>query len=707
MSINQKFGAGLALFCMGIAWPGAAVVAKEADADPRAESGKTEGVSVYKPEFFASYFPVTALDMVRQVPGFSINNGDNVRGFGGAQGNVLIDGERPSTKSDNLASILQRISADRVDHIELIRGSAPDIDMRGLTRVLNVVLKTDDTADRNNWSYETTLSRSRVVVNGEFVRNLTLGGADITLGIARQGGPGRSTGIENRFSPPGTLTERRDEAAQRNFAFWTPTFNLEKKFAGDRVLRLNAKGNRTAFTRNEFSFVETPTVGAFSFLRFDGNTARSVSESTEFGGDYSFPIGKKLDVKLIGLRNDNTSKGQFSFASINATGQTNASRVTTRDVTSESISRIVVDWGLSKKHSLQFTAEGALNTLDANLLLELDNGNGFSVVPLPVSNTGVKERRAEFSASWVYVPNQKWTIESGLKFETSRLSQSGDASRTRNFSFPKPSLTASYNLSEKNQLRFSAIRKVAQLNFKDFVTSVNLTDDLTDVGNPELEPDRTWTVKAEWERRFAKKGSLTLSANRDWITQVQGRVPVNNIFDAPGNLGDARLWQVKMVARLPLDMLGLKNATLDANGFISDSSVTDPVTGVRRKLGSRAHRNFDLSFRQDLSAQRIAWGWAYNNGVTRRSFRLFEEQVRHLGGGNFGGGSPRAFSVFVETTKIAGMTAIFDIRNIFNRPSSRVRTFYDGPRSDGIVAAIESQQRKSGLRYRIQLRGSF
>jgi len=182
---------------------------------------------------------------------------------------------------------------------------------------------------------------------------------------------------------------------------------------------------------------------------------------------------------------------------------------------------------------------------------------------------------------------------------------------------------------------------------------------------------------------------------------------VNNRFDAPGNLGDARLWQVNMVARLPLDFLGLKNATLDANGFIGDSSVTDPVTGARRKLGRRAHRNFDFSFRQDLNAQRIAWGWAYNNGVTRRSFRLFEEQVRHLGGGDFGGGSPRAFSVFVETTKIAGVTAIFDIRNIFNRPSTRSRTFFDGPRSDGVINAIESQSRKAGLRYRIQLRGSF
>ncbi len=679
------------------------VLAHADDAKP-VPATSSEGVSEYPPEFFASYFPVTALDMVRQVPGFSIDNGDNVRGFGGAAGNVVINDERPSSKSDSLENILQRISADRVARIDLIRGSSPGIDMRGLSRVVNVILKTDAQTARNSWSYETTVSRRLSVINGEFVRNLTLAGADISLGISRQGGPFRGSGIENRVLPSGVLDERRDEEVKRDFIFWTPTFNLEKKFANDHVLHLSAQALDFKFVRNENSFVERPTASRLDFLRFDLSGARVHDKSTEFGGDYSFAIGKDWDVKIIGLRNDKTAKGVFSSSSVDAAQSRSASRVSTRNVTSETISRAVVDWALSKKHSLQFTAEAALNDLSANLQLESDNGAGFVPIVLPVSDTRVKERRGEVSASWVYVPNASWTIESGLKYETSRLSQSGDASRTRRFSFPKPSFSASYNMSEKNQLRFSAERTVAQLDFGDFVTSVNLTDDLTDVGNPELEPDRTWTTKAEWERRFAKKGSITISAKREWITQVQGRVPIDDAFDAPGNLGDASIWQLDFVARLPLDSLGLKNATLDATSFISDSTVTDPVTGLRRKLGGRAHRNFGFEFRQDVSAKRFAWGWAYKNGVTRRQFRLFESQTGRRAENR---GSPRAFSAFIETTRFAGVTAIFDVRNILNRPTTRSRTLYDGPRSLGVVEAIESQRRKGGLRYRLQLRGTF
>ena len=66
-----------------------------------------------------------------------------VRGFGGAAGNVLIDGERPATKDDSLDQILNRIPASAVARIEVIRGGAPGIDMQGKTVIANVVRRSD------------------------------------------------------------------------------------------------------------------------------------------------------------------------------------------------------------------------------------------------------------------------------------------------------------------------------------------------------------------------------------------------------------------------------------------------------------------------------------------------------------------------------------------------------------------------------------
>ena len=76
--------------------------------------------TAYDAAFFAQYAPATALDIVRRVPGFSIeqNNGD-VRGFAGAAGNVVFDGARASSKSDSLETILARIPAARVLRVEI------------------------------------------------------------------------------------------------------------------------------------------------------------------------------------------------------------------------------------------------------------------------------------------------------------------------------------------------------------------------------------------------------------------------------------------------------------------------------------------------------------------------------------------------------------------------------------------------------------
>jgi hypothetical protein len=98
-------------------------------------------VIAYPPEFFASFAPGNAFEMLARLPGFAFNGGAELRGFEGAAGNVLIDGERPASKSDDLESILRRIPFSQVERIDLIRGGAPGIDMQGQSVIANVARK--------------------------------------------------------------------------------------------------------------------------------------------------------------------------------------------------------------------------------------------------------------------------------------------------------------------------------------------------------------------------------------------------------------------------------------------------------------------------------------------------------------------------------------------------------------------------------------
>src|SRR5437763_1821230 len=104
---------------------GSATPAVAADAPSPAEA--SAGVISYPAAFFAPMAPNTAYDMVQRIPGFSFDDGSSVRGFAGAAGNVLIDGQRPASKTDDLVSVLTRLPFAQVERIDLIRGAQTGI----------------------------------------------------------------------------------------------------------------------------------------------------------------------------------------------------------------------------------------------------------------------------------------------------------------------------------------------------------------------------------------------------------------------------------------------------------------------------------------------------------------------------------------------------------------------------------------------------
>ena len=109
--------------------------------------------TIYTVADFSQYAPVNALDMVRRIPGFSVQSDDSGnRGFGQARGNVLINGQRVSAKSNGAEAVLGRIAAVRVVQIEVLDGTQTDIP--GLSgKVVNVVTDGEGTVD-GRWSWK-------------------------------------------------------------------------------------------------------------------------------------------------------------------------------------------------------------------------------------------------------------------------------------------------------------------------------------------------------------------------------------------------------------------------------------------------------------------------------------------------------------------------------------------------------------------------
>ena len=113
--------------------------APPASAQTPAAPAATPAATTFPAAFFAPYNPVTAADIVSRIPGFELRDGDDRRGFGATAGNLLINGERPSSKTLN-GELLKRIPAGSVVRVELLSGSDAAADVRGQGQIVNVIV---------------------------------------------------------------------------------------------------------------------------------------------------------------------------------------------------------------------------------------------------------------------------------------------------------------------------------------------------------------------------------------------------------------------------------------------------------------------------------------------------------------------------------------------------------------------------------------
>src|SRR5690348_16867691 len=88
----------LAAIAAGLAPTAFAQQGAAPSAQTPAQPAAQQGVQPFEAAYFRQYNPVTAFDIVTRVPGFEIDDGEALRGFGATAGNVLVNGERPSSK---------------------------------------------------------------------------------------------------------------------------------------------------------------------------------------------------------------------------------------------------------------------------------------------------------------------------------------------------------------------------------------------------------------------------------------------------------------------------------------------------------------------------------------------------------------------------------------------------------------------------------
>jgi len=647
----------------------------------------------YTPADFARYAPRNALDMLEQVPGFAIRQETIERGLGQATGNVLLNGQRLSGKSNDVVTQLSQVPADDVVRIEILDGAT--LEIPGLSgQVANVVTQAQGLSGQWEWrpdfrSYNTDpqLTRGSVSVSG------SKGSLDYTLGFDNSANHSGADGPTTLYNPDGSVREVRDEA-------WTgesdnPRLGAQLAWKG----ATGALGNLNAsWQKVFFDYVEDGTrAGPGLPDRVRSVRSRQRGHNYEVGGDYAFGLGGG-QLKLIGLARYDHAPTQDTVEVAFADGRpTEGSRFARDGEETERIARAEYRWQAGG--DWQLSGEYAFNRLESvSSLFERDAGGVYQPVPLPGGSATVQEDRYEVMGSYGRDLTPTLALQVAAGGEYSTIEQAGAGGLRRSFRRPKGQVALAWAPSEALDVNVKLAREVGQLDFYDFLASVDLSNDQANAGNPDLVPPQTWSLDVEAVRDFGDWGNSTLRVYAQRIDDIVDTIPIGADGESPGNIDRARAHGIEWKATVRLDPLGWDGARLDAHWQMERSRVRDPLTGVERPISNNLEELAELAFRHDVPGTAWAWGGDLSYSFHARDYRLTE--VGRLWEG------PVWDSVFVEHKDVAGMTVRASVTNLIGARSFWQREVYVDRRT-GPLDYYEDRDRRIGPIFQFTVSGKF
>lgn len=660
-----------------------------------AQEGASEaGDRTYAAEDFARFAPSTAYDMLTQVPGFAIRQASSERGLGQATGNVLLNGQRISNKSDDVVSQLRRIPAGNVVRIEIRDGAT--LGIPGLTgQVANVVTRASTRTGQWAWRPEfrarftdPLLTRFDASISGEH------GPVEYTLAVENQAGhsgAGGDTLIYDRFM---NLTETRQD-------FWTGESyqpRLSARFVidgpGDAVGNLNAAVRSLDYTYVEDGTRVSPTLP---------NRKRAVRDfqdghDYEIGGDWEFGWGVGR-LKLIGLERYRTADYQSAVTVDWADGRPRTGdRLTQDSEEGERIVRAEYGWKPGQADA-EFSLEAAFNSLESETRLFRLQPDG-SELELAFANGAarVEESRYEAMGSYGRPLSPTLSVQISAGAEYSELVQVGAGGLERDFLRPKGQASAVWQASPDDRVTVRLQRRVGQLNFGDFLASANLNSGTSFSGNPNLVPPQSWDAEAEWVRDHGAWGSSTLRLYGALIEDIVDIVPIGPTGESIGNLDEANRIGVEWRATTNLDPMGWRGVKVDTRLILQRTQVEDPLTLEDREISGSLKRLVSFNLRHDVPDTDWAWGFGLSHQKNAQTYRLTELSRQWE--------IPLFGSLFVEHKDVMGLTVRASAANVFSGESYYTRTGYAGRRLDPI-SFIEVRDRTIGPIFSFEVRGKF
>lgn len=693
----------------------------------------------YDLEYFQRFEPVSVGEMLKRVPGVTFASdvleydGVQMRGLPSGFTKILINGKRAPGGEADRSFFVDRIPAELVERIEIVRSPTADQSSEGVAGTLNIITK--DSAQ-----FDGGFAKVGALMNsdGVFRPSGALAYADtLSDGVSSFWG---ALNYQQRRNPKKKTSERYDE----------DLFFNDRELQDDTRDGTDISGNaefRTQFGdggnfRIRGLFIDTDRDEDETSLTYE-----MIEDPEDFGELYS-PTQDELELDGVEIQQERISQQTYAITAdaeipigpgeLGLQGAWNGFREDTLidTIEGDTIEEAELDSReFLKTHDDEYEAtvyyRFKSDTFSAKLGIDYLNKSrdgslleeGEEDEPGAGSIYEVKEKRYDPYLRLTFEPTDALTIDAGLRYEITRretrTNEDEAVALTRSAKYDEeslnPSISLRYQLGD-GQFRASAARTIRRPDY-DLISPLRQEEEPTDenvlVGNPFLRNQKSWGVDVGYEQRFGRNGIFGINFFYRDITDLielesTGAVDEDTGFDivSPTNIGDGETWGVEVDLSVPLTFAGLPDTGIFANYTYLDSSLTDPFTGEERRFDNQPHHLYNAGFIHTVRPVDASFGVSVSgrSGATESNF---DETIdlRY----------DPDLEAFVEKRFGKSFVLRVSAQNLLNRRKKEDFLKYDGDtleeilenRANGEFDEYEIEREKSGPLFQVTLRAAF
>jgi outer membrane receptor for ferrienterochelin and colicin len=646
----------------------------QAEIGYRNRSDAAEPVLVYDEEYFQRFEPLTAGDALKRVPSVTFlsdvieSDGARLRGLDPGYTQILINGEKVPGSNVDRTFFLDRIPAELLKQVEIVRSSSARRTGDAVAGTLNIVL------------------RDAFTLDGGYFRAGGLGYEDgeikPTAGFYYGGalGPGRvlfGLNVQGRYNPKEKSSLRYSDSPENNPSFAIDDFDNREDQSDIRdgydyaangswgidngATKFELAGNfvHTNRTEDERSFEyndPTATTGpvrravAGSLLTDNHNLARIEQENWSLGAKLAHEWGLGETKLRAGFASFDDSRNEFeNEVDFDRTAPRLTADLTLSDIRDQEFSAEI-------EHAFSLGADAKLavggyyqdkdrdsdirdNTAvrnrrnltaaDRNVYDQFrDTPDQFvttqgTIGSVPGGLGTIQELRKDLFAL-VEGKSGALSFEAGVRWENTDVTIN-DQTVAPALQFTEidydtllPSASVKFDTGQ-GRITASVARTVRRPRF-DYLSPVLLLAEYGDNdfrGNPLLEPEEAWGADLGYEHRLGRAGVIGVNLFYRKIdnvvelanTGVVGSEGAGTFVLQPQNSGDGEVRGIEFDLSTDLGFLGLRDTGVFGNYSLIDSEIDDGF-GERRFNGqSKYVYNFGMI--QNLRSLAAAFGATY------------------------------------------------------------------------------------------------